>query len=100
MPLSAVTKLLYFIQPCSKPLNHRGQNSVICVTTTNMKSMRKLAILESLDAMDHIQMEKVLLYIKEMLQQGHVKNERKFRQQAMEQIRMALRSEKDVNVKV
>lgn len=57
--------------------------------------MRKLAILESLDTMDHIQMEKVLQYIKEILRQEQVTdNNRRFRQQAMEQIRHALRSEK------
>ncbi|MBY0435733.1 MAG: hypothetical protein K2U26_16665 [Cyclobacteriaceae bacterium] len=66
-----------------------------------MKTIRKLAILESLDAMDQIQMEKVLLYIKEMLQQDHSRNSRRFRQQAMEQIRQALHTEsKDLNVTV
>ncbi len=60
-----------------------------------MKTMRKLAILESLDTLDHFQMEKVLQYIKEMLRQEQVTdNNRRFRQQAMEQIRHALRSEK------
>ncbi len=60
-----------------------------------MKTMRKLAILESLDTMDHIQMEKVLQYIKEILRQEQLTdNNRRFRQQAMEQIRHALRSEK------
>ncbi len=64
-----------------------------------MRMMRKLAILESLDAMDHIQMEKVLSYIKEMLKKDQPKDDRKFRQQAMEQIRMALRSETKESVK-
>jgi len=64
-----------------------------------MKTMRKLAILESLDSMDHVQMEKVLVYIKEILQQGQTNN-RRFRQQAMEQIRHALRLEKGVKVRV
>ncbi len=58
-----------------------------------MKMTRKLAIMESLDAMDHIQMEKVLQYIKQVLQQEQVTDNRRFRQQAMEQIRHALRSE-------
>ena len=58
--------------------------------------MRKLAILESLDAMDQIQMEKVLLYIKEILQSEKASDHRKFRQQAMEQIRLALRSDKSL----
>lgn len=58
-----------------------------------MKMIRKLAIMESLDAMDHIQMEKVLQYIKQVLQQEQVNDNRRFRQQAMEQIRHALRAE-------
>ena len=62
--------------------------------------MRKLAILESLDSMDHVQMEKVLQYIKEMLKQGQNTDARRFRQQAMEQIRQALRSEKSLKVQV
>ena len=63
-----------------------------------MKIMRKLAILESLDTMDHVQMEKVLQYIKEILQQEQGTDNRKFRKQAMEQIRLALRSEKVLKV--
>ena len=56
--------------------------------------MRKLAILESLDTMDHSQMEKVLQYIKEILRQEQLSdNNRRFRQQAMEQIRLALRKD-------
>jgi hypothetical protein len=58
-----------------------------------MKMIRKLAIMESLDAMDHIQMEKVLQYIKQVLQQEQMTDDRRFRQQAMEQIRHALRPE-------
>ena len=65
-----------------------------------MKTMRKLAILESLDSMDHVQMEKVLLYIKEMLQQRPSVDNRRFRQQAMEQIRHALRTENSLKVRV
>lgn len=65
-----------------------------------MKSMSKLAILESLDTMDHAQMEKVLQYIKDVLRQEQATyNNRRFRQQAMEQIRLALRSEKGVKAK-
>ena len=59
-----------------------------------MKTMRKLAILESLDTMDHGQMEKVLQYIKEILRQEQLSdNNRRTRQQAMEQIRLALRTD-------
>ena len=63
-----------------------------------MKMIRKLAILESLDAMDHIQMEKVLQYIKQVLQQEQMTDNRRFRQQAMEQIRHALRSENGLKI--
>lgn len=55
-----------------------------------MKTIRKLAILESLDAMDHGQMEQVMTYIREILRQDARKEDRKRRQQAMEQIRKAL----------
>lgn len=55
-----------------------------------MKTMSKLAILESLDAMDHAQMEKVMEYIREVLHREPTKHDRKNRQQAMEQIRKAL----------
>jgi hypothetical protein len=63
-----------------------------------MKIIRKLAIMESLDAMDHIQMEKVLQYIKQVLQQEQTTENRRFRQQAMEQIRHALRSENGLKI--
>ena len=63
-----------------------------------MKIMPKLAILESLDTMDHVQMEKVLQYIKEILQQGQVTEKSTFRKKAMEQIRSALRSEQRIKV--
>lgn len=52
--------------------------------------MRKLAILESLDAMDHIQMEKVMQYIREVLNQEPTVTAQRSRKQAMEQIRRAL----------
>ncbi len=63
-----------------------------------MKIMPKLAILESLDTMDHVQMEKVLQYIKEVLQQSQVNEKSTFRKKAMEQIRSALRSEQRIKV--
>ncbi len=62
--------------------------------------MRKLAILESLDAMDQVQMEKVLQYIKDVLRQEGATDSRRFRQQAMEQIRHALRSERSLKLPV
>lgn len=72
-------------------MNYRRLKSVIYVTTTtNMKTLRKLAILESLDAMDHAQMDKVMAYIREILHQNSRPADRKHRKQAMEQIRRAL----------
>ncbi len=58
-----------------------------------MKLMPKLAILESLDAMDQVQMEKVLQYIREILHQEKAPDKKRFRKQAMEQIRRALQLE-------
>ncbi len=55
-----------------------------------MKTTRKRAILESLDSMDHAQMEKVMDYIRQVLSEAPGKMDRKNRQQAMEQIRKAL----------
>lgn len=61
-----------------------------------MKTLRKLAILESLDAMDHVQMEKVMDYIREILSQESKSQDRRKRNQAMEQIRKALQPEKSL----
>ncbi len=55
-----------------------------------MKTSNKMTILESLDSMDHAQMDKVMDYIRQVLSQGSKKTNRKSRQQAMEQIRKAL----------
>ena len=63
-----------------------------------MKMISQLAIMESLDAMDQIQMEKVLQYIKQVLRQDQANDNRHFRQQAMEQIRRALRNEKGLKM--
>lgn len=86
-----VTGMLYYDEITPYPLNYRGLNSVIYSTTTTiMKTSRKLDILESLDAMDQTQMEKVMDYIREILNQNPRRYDRKKRQQAMEQIRKAL----------
>lgn len=55
-----------------------------------MKTSNKMTILESLDSMDHAQMDKVMDYIRQVLSQESKKTNRKSRQQAMEQIRKAL----------
>ena len=55
----------------------------------------KLAILQSLDAMDKVQMEEVLTYIKSLLNQPEKTEDHKaFKKEAMKEIRQALRQEK------
>lgn len=55
----------------------------------------KLAILQSLDAMDKVQMEEVLNYIKGILNQPEKTSDYKsFKKEAMKEIRQALRQEK------
>jgi len=60
-----------------------------------MKHSPKLAILQSLDAMDQVQMEKVLLYIKGVLaqEQNLNSNHRLFKHRAMAEIRQALQGQ-------
>ena len=54
----------------------------------------KLAILQSLDAMDKVQMEEVLSYIKGILNQpGKNSDYKTFKKEAMKEIRKALRQE-------
>jgi len=57
-----------------------------------MKNSPKLAILQSLDVMDQMQMENVLIYIRELLQK-HTVN-KSFKKEAMKEIRKALRQYK------
>ena len=55
----------------------------------------KLAILQCLDAMDKVQMEEVLGYIKCILNQPEKTTDYKsFKKEAMKEIRQALRQEK------
>ncbi|MBN8576374.1 MAG: hypothetical protein KF775_06290 [Cyclobacteriaceae bacterium] len=55
----------------------------------------KLAILQSLDAMDKVQMEEVLNYIKGILNQPEKTSDyQSFKKEAMKEIRQALRQEK------
>jgi len=55
----------------------------------------KLAILQSLDAMDKVQMEEVLVYIKSLLNQPEKSTDyQSFKKEAMKEIRKALRQEK------
>lgn len=59
-----------------------------------MKYSPKLAILQSLDSMDQMQMENVLVYIKGILQQPAHANQKNFKKEAMKEIRKALRQNK------
>lgn len=55
----------------------------------------KLAILQSLDAMDKVQMEEVLQYIRGILNQPEKTSDyQTFKKEAMKEIRQALRQEK------
>jgi len=61
-----------------------------------MSHTPKLAILQSLDAMDQKQMDEVLHYIKEILSQpARFTDYQTFKHQALMEIRQALRSEKE-----
>jgi hypothetical protein len=59
-----------------------------------MKNSPKLAILQSLDAMDTLQMENVLNYIKALMIQSPRSNDDSFKREAMKEIRQALRKSK------
>ena len=59
-----------------------------------MKNSPKLAILQSLDIMDQMQMENVLVYIRELLQKHGNVSDKSFKKEAMKEIRQALRQYK------
>ena len=65
-----------------------------------MKHSPKLAILQSLDAMDPVQMEQVLLYIKGLLVTSEKSNYQTFKVEAMKEIRKALKIESRVSVQL
>jgi len=55
----------------------------------------KLAIVQSLDALDQQQMDEVLVYIKDVLNQPRrAMNSKEFKREALKEIRQALRTEK------
>jgi hypothetical protein len=58
-----------------------------------MKHSPKLAILQSLDALDLMQMEEVLTHIKSLLQPSAI-TQHAFKKEAMKEIRQALRKGK------
>ena len=92
-----VTSLLSFRELKAYPLNGRGLFYVICTqstTTTTMSHSPKLAILQSLDAMDQKQMDEVLLYIKGITQPARPIDYQTFKRQALKEIQQALRGEK------
>ncbi len=57
-----------------------------------MKQSPKLAILQSLDALNFVQMEEVLTYIKSIVHQPD--RDHSFKKEAMKEIRQALRKGK------
>ena len=60
-----------------------------------MKHSPKLAILQSLDSMDAVQMEEVLNYIKSILNQtNRTTDYQVFKSEAMKEIRAALKNNK------
>ena len=59
-----------------------------------MKNSPKLAILQSLDVMDQMQMENVLVYIRQLLQSHGNTTDKNFKKEAMKEIRKALRQYK------
>jgi len=59
-----------------------------------MKSSSKLAILQSLDVMDQVQMENVLVFIRQLRQQPGDVADKNFKKEAMKEIRKALRQYK------
>jgi hypothetical protein len=69
--------------------------SVICIRQPLivMKQSPKLAILQSLDALDFVQMEEVLTYIKSIVNHSG-KDTPSFKKEAMKEIRQALRKGK------
>ena len=61
-----------------------------------MRQSPKLAILQSLDGMDQVQMEEVLKYIKSVLNQpNRTSSYQRFKSEAMNEIRQALRKSND-----
>ena len=59
-----------------------------------MKNSPKMAILQSLDVMDQMQMENVLVYIRQLLQKHEIATDKNFKKEAMKEIRQALRQYK------
>jgi len=59
-----------------------------------MKHSPKLAILQSLDAMDQTQMNEVLSYIKGILHPKRANDYQSFKREALKEIRQALRKDK------
>jgi repressor of nif and glnA expression len=60
-----------------------------------MKNSPKMAILQSLDAMDQMQMEEVLKYIKGILDPSTGNGYKAFKKEAMKEIRQALKKGKN-----
>ncbi|GEM_PF-795256 len=70
-------------------------NFISITTTTVMNSVtKKLQILESLNALDQTQTEKVLAYIKDMLTPSDESQYKRNKREAMKEIRQALSRER------
>ena len=70
-------------------------------TTTIMLNSPKLAILQSLDAMDQKQMDEVLRYIKGVLSSSAKPNDyQTFKRKALKEIQQALRCEKRKPIRI
>ena len=68
---------------------------ILITTTTVMNSVtEKLQILESLNALDQTQTEKVLAYIKDMLTPSDESQYKRNKREAMKEIRQALSRER------
>jgi hypothetical protein len=68
-----------------------------CQPLRQMKHSPKLAILQSLDAMDTVQMEEVLKYIKGLLNQPErTTSYQRFKAEAMKEIRQAIQTAKEL----
>lgn len=60
---------------------------------------QKLRILESLDALDQTQSEKVLAYIRNMLADSQYDNQyKRFKREAMKEIRKALKTDRSLKL--
>ena len=71
----------------------------ITTTYTMTTVTQKLRIMESLDALDQTQSEKVLAYIRSMLNASHNEDHyKRFKREAMKEIRKALKTDRSLKL--